>query len=496
MSEDVRTIQRDFQTPFIKLVPSLQPFEYTGDCSRVEGLEKPLGDVSFTDCMDSKSAGGFREDSTIRARPGNVGTSLVMKKSVAQLISAEEWEECVWHLDIRTQFEPPRSEPLNWVHIDRVCNARFTGYTTDGETTFTRDESGEVLVTMPLAAPPLHLYHIRLLETALVDSNKAGDITVIAKAADAVCPSTETGPAVGCVLVAGTAAIAGNPYFGKSTDGGATWTWTQFDGANDTPTWTGAITGIDAQGDLIIAVSATDTAHAVSQDGGTTWSEIVLADYAANAPQSVVIATPTAIWIVGANGYIWKSTNSGLGATTANGGDAGVVTASNLVRIKALHDRFAIAVGASNAIVMTQNGGLTWSLVTGPAAQAAIQVNSLAIRDQYMWLLVYEDGEGWWTDDQGASWDEDDQLSGLSLTALNDIIVCVCDRWLLVGEDASGLAYMAQNVHGAPDKWQRITVSSDIQELFQVACCDINAFVAVGEVTYVGAEGAIVRAVG
>jgi photosystem II stability/assembly factor-like uncharacterized protein len=387
-------------------------------------------------------------------------------------------------------------DPLYWHHIDRYCRVKFTEFSSDDETAFSQNDEGEVLNTMSFVAPPLYLHHIRRLEASLIDSNLAGNITVIAKASDETCPTPETGPGSGCVVVAGTAAIGGNPYFMKSTDGGLTWTSTQFDGTNNTPTWTGAFTGIAALGDLIIAVSATDTAHAVSQDGGTTWTEITLADYAAHAPQQVTIASPAAIWICGADGYAWKSTDSGITAATANGGDAGVITTQNLTRIKHLTERFVVAVGAANAIVKTENGGATWTLVTGPVAQAAVQVNSLTLYDQWIWGLVYEDGELWWTDDKGSTWDDDDQLDDLSLTALNDIIQCTCDRWMVVGEDSDGNAYMAENVHGAPSKWEEITVPGDVQELFGVVCCSINDYVAVGETTYVGGEGAIVVASG
>ena len=338
MSEEQKTtILRRFQTPYIKKVPTIEPFVYTGDCSRVGGITEPLGDVDYTDCMDPNRSGEFREDSEIESRPGPVTSSLVMKKSIAQLITVEEWKECRWHLDVRTQFgSDPRVDPLNWHHIDRLCAAKFLEFASDDETTYTENDEGEVLDTMNLSAPPLRLFHIRQLEVGLVDTNLAGTITSIDKASDPTCPSAEVGPEVGCRLVAGTADIGGNPNFGLSTDGGWTWTWTAFDGTNNTPNWTNPITGVAALGDLFIAVSAADTAHAVSQDGGTTWTEVILADYAANAPQAVVIYSPTAIWICGANGYIWKSTDGGLNAATANGGDAGVITASDLVRIKAL----------------------------------------------------------------------------------------------------------------------------------------------------------------
>jgi photosystem II stability/assembly factor-like uncharacterized protein len=495
--EQTTTVLRRFQAPYIKKTPTIEPFAYTGDCSRVGGLTKPLGDVEYTDCMDPNRSGGFREDNEIEARPGPVTTSIVMKKSIQQLITAEEWETCRWHVDVRTQFgSDPRVDPLNWDHIDRICGAKFLEYATDDETTYTQNDEGEVLATMNVSGPPLALHHIRRLEVGLIDSNRAGNINTIAKAQDATCPTSEAGPEVGCVLYTGTAAIGGNPLFGKSTDGGQTWTWQSFDGTNNTPTWTGPITGMAALGDLVIAVGPTDTAHAVSQDGGTTWTEIILADYAANAPQHVAIYSPTAIWICGANGYIWKSTDSGMTAATANGGDAGVITTSNLVRIKALTDRFVIAVGASNAIVKTENGGRVWTLVVGPAAQAAVQINSLHMSDQFIWALAYEDGELYWTDDKGTSWTEDDQITDLSLTALNDITECECDRWMVVGELSTGFAYMAENIHGAPNKWEALSVPGDTQELVEVVCCNTNLFAAVGEVTYTGPDGAIVVASG
>jgi len=493
---DQTTIQRGFQTPFLKIHPSIDPYEYTGDCSRLQGVTKPLGDVEHTECMDATQATGFREDSEIVSRPGSTTGTMVMKKSIVNAIKAELWADCRWNIDIRLQLEGTgsRSDQMNWNAIDRYIRSKYTEYATDDETVYTRDDQGEVLITMPFSAPPLSFYNIRKLDAQLIDTDKAGNITCITWLAHEECPSVN-GPAVGCKMAVGTADIGGNPQVGLSSDGGQTWTWFTFDGTNNTPTWTNPITGISGIDDLIVVVSAAEGSHAYSTDGGTTWAEVTLADYAANAPQAVVVQSPTAIWIAGANGYIWFSDDGAVTATTADGGNPGVVTSSNLLRIKALSDRFIIAVGASNAIVKSENGGETWSLVTGPAAQAAVQANSIAMWDQNIWLVVYEDGEAYWTDDAGTTWTEDTQITDKALTALNDVAVHKAERYVMVGEDGDGNGIILDNIHGAPGKWAEIAEPSDVQELFQVITCDQNLWVATGEVTYVGAEGAIVRAV-
>jgi len=446
--------------------------------------------------MDATKAAGFREDSEIVSRPGSTTGTMVMKKSIVNAVKAEMWADCRWNVDIRLQLEGTgsRSDQMNWNAIDRYIRAKFTEYSTDDETVYTRDDQGEVLITMPFSAPPLSFYNIRKLDAQLIDTDKAGNITCITWLAHQECPSVN-GPAVGCKMAVGTAAVAGNPNVGLSNDGGQTWTWFVFDGTNNTPTWTNAITGISGIDDMIVVVSAGEQAHAYTTDGGATWAEVTLADYAAHAPQDVVVQSPTAVWIVGADGYIWFSDDGAVTASTADGGNPGVVTASDLVRVKALSDRFVIAVGANNAIVKTENGGETWSLVAGPAAQAAVQINSIAMWDQNIWILAYEDGEAYWTDDAATAWTEDTQITDKSLTAINDVAIHQSERYVMVGEDGDGNGIILDNIHGAPGKWAEIAEPGDVQELYQVITCDQNLWVAVGEVTYVGAVGAIVRAV-
>lgn len=490
------TIIRGKQAPYIKMTPTLDPYQWTGRCSRVTGISAPLGDVEWTECRSETEVGMYIPDVELAESPGPVESSLVMKKSIRNRI-ADDFIRCRWNVDVRYQNEGLPGDPLNWAAIDRICAAKFTAYETDDETSYTSDDEGEVLITSPFKGPP-DLYHLWRLSTALVDTNQAGSILTVANIEGPSCPTPEAGPGTDCVFVAGTEAIAGNPNFGISVDNGSTWTWQAFDGTNNTPTWTGDIVDIDGLGDLIIAVGTGDTAHAVSLDQGATWTEVILADYAAHAPTCVTVYSPFAIWIGGADGFIWFSRDSGMNATTAavgtqGGGDAGVVIGQDLVEIDALTDRFVAAVGASNSGGYTTDGGLTWTAWVMNAAKVGVTINTIEMYNTYIMVIGYTDGDVYWTDDRGTLWALDDQIDDLSLADVGAIALCPCERYMLVGEDTDGDAVIYENVHGAPGHWEQITAPGDVQGLLDVTCCHANLYVAVGEVTYVGAEGAIVR---
>lgn len=482
------TIVRGKQTGYAKMAYTIDPFEWLGKCSRFSGLTESLGDVEITQCQDPANSGHFIPDVELESSGTELTGQVIMKKSVRNRI-ATQMKVCRWHLDVRYQVDERRDDPLNWTGIDRICRAKFTEYSTDDEVAFSDADQGEVLITAPFkAAPPL--YHLWRVASESIDSELAGNILCVATCQGDVCPNL-TEPLEECKIVFGTAAIAGNPYFGLSVDDGKTWTTQIFDGTNNTPTWTSSITGIACLGDLIIAVSNGDAAHAVSSDGGTTWREIALADYATHAPWDVYIYSPFAIWIAGNDGYIWKSTTSGRTASTDDG-DAGVATDEDLRRVKGYDDNFVMAVGTNNAIVQTENGEI-WDAVTGDATQDAENAVSLAINTKAIWVILYDDGELWWTDDNGATYAVDTQLDDLALAELNDCVIVACDRYVVVGADSDGNGVIYENVHGSPDYWEEISCPADVLALNQVTACDPNLFVAVGDTTYVGGNGAIVR---
>jgi photosystem II stability/assembly factor-like uncharacterized protein len=122
---------------------------------------------------------------------------------------------------------------------------------------------------------------------------------------------------------------------------------------------------------------------------------------ALNAPKAMDAYDPRHIWFVGLNGYIYFTSNIAVGVSTQ---DAGVSTTEDLLDVDAYDVNNVVAVGTSNAVVYTENGGDTWNAVIGPAV--GVQLNAVVMLSATTWLVGTEGGELWATRDSGQNWTE------------------------------------------------------------------------------------------
>jgi len=124
-----------------------------------------------------------------------------------------------------------------------------------------------------------------------------------------------------------------------------------------------------------------------SADGGLTWTETALTAVTAN-PASIAVCGN--YLLVGYGTTIAVYSKTGVASTTST-------VAANVALIRAIDAANAIAVGASGMIVMTDDGGTSWSTVTSGVATA---LSSIAIRNINEWfvggasgtLLKYDSG--------------------------------------------------------------------------------------------------------
>lgn len=137
-------------------------------------------------------------------------------------------------------------------------------------------------------------------------------------------------------------------------------------------------------------------------EGVNTWNQVNTGFVAAKQPNAMVFPDVRHGWIVGNGGYIYFATNFKVGVTVQ---DAGVATSQNLRSVSAVDNENALAVGDSNAVVFTSNGGNTWEAVTGPAV--GINLGACWMWDEKTWLV----GEGaggqgrlWGTVNSGVTW--------------------------------------------------------------------------------------------
>lgn len=172
-------------------------------------------------------------------------------------------------------------------------------------------------------------------------------------------------------------------------------------------------------GNIVLISPTSNSIHWTSveelYEGINTWSEVISGFVAGKTPNKIFSADVRHTWIVGVGGYIYFAQNIKTGVIVQ---DAGVVTTQTLNCVHGVDARNVMAVGNSNAVLFTKNGGLTWESVTGPAV--GINLSSCWMWDENTWFV----GEGaggtgklWLTTNAGKTWTS----VGLPSTAYNRI---------------------------------------------------------------------------
>lgn len=190
-------------------------------------------------------------------------------------------------------------------------------------------------------------------------------------------------------------------------------------------------------GTRIVVVSNADLAHHYKQqstlDAGTaaSWSRVSGGYVTAKGPNAIWSKSPSETYIAANGGYIYFMANPATAVTVLTDGS---VTVQNLNDIRGI-GRTVVAVGASNAVVLSENGGNTWSLITGPAVGVAL--NTIEVVTSSIWFVGAANGKAFVTTDKGATWTD----------VTPDSAITVVDSIRFVDEM---VGYMAVETSGNP----------------------------------------------
>jgi photosystem II stability/assembly factor-like uncharacterized protein len=166
--------------------------------------------------------------------------------------------------------------------------------------------------------------------------------------------------------------------------------------------------GVVIGGDIVYVSNTSNSIHYTGIEdlyiNTNTWSETITGFVAGKEPNAITSADARHTWVVGDGGYIYFVKNHKVKAEVD---DAGVATTQNLNAVNAYSSDSVLAVGNSNAVVYTTNGGETWQSVTGPAV--GVNLGACWMWDEDAWFV----GEGaggtgklWLTTNQGVTWSE------------------------------------------------------------------------------------------
>lgn len=303
--------------------------------------------------------------------------------------------------------EDPSDFDRGWEKCLVLENGRPSNWSTDELGALDADQNAPVNEEVPFTG--IDLYEIkRLIPQRVADSlitDEVVDVAICDQVQCAECGIPSNGYSKIFALVNDNSGSPGLPAAVLySDDGGATWGRTHIStlGLSESPTKMACV-GTN----LVVISNASNSLHyAPLADillGTETWTEVSTGFVVAHAPNEIVSLSRTKTWIVGDGGYVYFSDDITAGVEVQTDGS---VTTQNLKAIAAFDTQTLVAVGASNAVLFTDNGGATWGAITGPAA--GVTLNCVASRgvSANEWLIGTADGKLWYTLNGGDSWTE------------------------------------------------------------------------------------------
>lgn len=229
-------------------------------------------------------------------------------------------------------------------------------------------------------------------------------------------------------------AVGDNGIIRRSTDAGVTWSSIVSGVSNQLRAVDFAADGSGA----LVAVGSFGT-YLSSSDNGVTWTSKNIGT--AETLESVAVRTGQSIAVGGWNGAFYTSSDSGqtwtkrelnttrkitaldsvqgsntilaflengvpmhsedLGATWAEGTLSG---SDDMLSLKMITSSVALGAGLSGRVILTTNGGVTWTNVTTPASVATVAFHSMAVNNNNFYSVAGTEGTIITTTDGGGTW--------------------------------------------------------------------------------------------
>lgn len=398
--------------------------QYLG-CHDLGDLTEPRGDVTLTRCRDLSGPRKWRNSITAQGPPDLATFSITaLVAATADYLETIDCPTPVYvHENDCGRFDIPLSYQRGWLFT-------WGHITQKGASNLAMRESVDPSeMSFEFSSPPPVFRYFPLVLTRQVTTEAEALYDII------FCNTPRClgacGPALdGCeegftVAAAGAAAIA-NVI--ATADGGTTWTATAADPfIADEDIISNTCFYIDADTvRWVVARGTTDLANpaeiAWSIDGGATWNTVNVGSTNGEFMQwtgALFSHDQRHIWTVTNLGNIYFSSDGAISwteQTTTN------TNALNYIRF--VDFNYGLAVGDTNTILFTSDGGEHWTTITGPAAKAADDALCCEILDANRWWVGYDDGTLYYTNDGGANWSErtvDTPTGHVSTDRINDI---------------------------------------------------------------------------
>jgi hypothetical protein len=251
---------------------------------------------------------------------------------------------------------------------------------------------------------------------------------------------------------------ANEPRFYYSTNGGRAWTGIDLDLLSHT--------GEDPldlayTGGYLVAPTAVSTGSYIwapeasaGTAAGAGWTEVATGFVNTNTPNKIYAPSLTRIFMAAENGYIYLLENIGSGVSVLTDGS---ITTEDQNWIDGYGDCI-VTCGDANTMMVSINGGESWSLVTGPVG--ATVLNTVSVLSEDCWVVGAANGNAYYTKDGGDTWNT---MGGIPGSGSGSIIAVHFDKdnpaFGLLSHRTAGNVARVYRTTDAGNVWEQTSLS-------------------------------------
>lgn len=421
--------------------------------SVIDGLTKPLGDLNPVFVKNPAVSNQFLIARINRGAPdlGEFTFLEYIKRTTASVLERIAKLDCPVVFAIKLDNCDRPDDPDVWESIFVVPELRLSSLEMGTMQQRDANEPLEYTGTMSHTDAWIRFFGLRFQEEA--ETIILAEVLDVAYTDEVSCGNCAPFNG-GCdVLFALTKVNTGSPGLSSqivvTRDGGDT--YNKYDIAS-----LGGKTGsaMTIAGSKVVVVSEADGAHhvaPVSDVSAGQWNKINTGYQAGGAPRCVIALQPSRVFMGGAGGYIYKSTDVDAGVTVVH--DATLTTEN----VNAIHGVGQVIMTAhdNNVILVSSNDGETWSAITGPSV--GDNLTAIWVTNVNQFWVGTNAGELYWTMDGGTTFTQKSLPDQSNITAILDIkFGPFYSQWgaISVQKTATSEVYVT---HYGGRKWYRTT---------------------------------------
>ena len=390
--------------------PNTEP-QYLG-CHDLGDITEPGGDVTKRYCPDPAGHGRWKVALTSQGIPGDVTYSITTyagKTADYLQVLANKAAKCPFPVYVHSSTCGRKDVFLAYEAGTLLQGSRLTSRSKTNMAQREGADASEVTFELSADNPITEYWPLRMSKLTTVEAQDLMDIALCGEdRCSGACGdeeergdefmATSEATALGEVILSVNAGATNTIVAGPAA-------WLITENISAVACYS---TGRDTVRHIIAngTTGAGDAEVAYTDNGGTAWTVVTFGGVAGE-----FIPWNGGLFALDLY-HIWSCTDTGAGAAgnIYFSDDSGVTwtlqgTGTDALNcIKFVDYNIGLCVGDTNEVLLTTDGGASWSTLAGPAAQAAVNAMGCHIFDRYRFQVGYDDGTLWATFDGGATW--------------------------------------------------------------------------------------------